>query len=122
MLIYAHRTAVNTHCTKRRGRGRVTYLLRRPVDTQSCRLVVDGLGDHMEVYVVYFLVGPSAVVLRIGRSAQTRNEAIEVMENDCEEEHGRVEKDETVRTWRTFQCSAPTAFATFFVKGKISTI
>jgi hypothetical protein len=77
----------------------------------------------MEVYVVYFLVGPSAVVLRIGRSAQTRNEAIEVMENDGEEEAENERfGGKRLRTWRTFQCSAPTAFATFFVKGKISTI
>lgn len=47
-----------------------TYVLRGPFDAQSGGFILYGLGDHVEVYVVDYLMGPSAVVLHaLGRGS-----------------------------------------------------
>lgn len=56
---------------------RPTYVLGRPFDTQPGRLVLYRFRDHMEVYVVHYLVCPTAVVLSRGSQRGIRERKVE---------------------------------------------
>lgn len=63
----AHRLTSGSHARKTHPvcfRVICTHPLSRPSYTQTRRIVLSGLGDHMEVNMIDLLVSPSAVVLQ----------------------------------------------------------